>query len=144
MNLNNLPVTIVLRSRQMLDGEESRLEPRMPGTLSATERGWQLRYREPSGEGGETCLTVAEGEAALERSGPMGMQMHFQTGAVHPARCQTPYGMLELSAATEYLGDSLSAAGGRILIRYQLSAQGQPLGRFALQLHVQAAEREEE
>ena len=136
-----LPVTIILRSRQMLDGEASHLEQRLSGTLSPREDGWQLCYREPSGEGGETRLTLAAEEAALERSGPMEMRMRFQSGAVHPARCRTPYGGLELSVETEYLRHALTPEGGRVLIRYRLSAQGQSLGHFALQLHVQAAER---
>ena len=137
--MEKLPVTITLRSRQVLDGEESRLEQQIAGTLLETEGGWQLRYRENTGAGGESCLTVEEGSALLERGGTMAARMRFQPGSVHPARYQTPYGALALMVETTYLGHTLSREGGRVLIRYQLSAQGQELGAYTLQLHVRAA-----
>ena len=66
--------------------------------------------------------------------------MRFQPGTVHPARYQTPYGALELSVETDYLGWELSHSGGRVMIRYRLSAQGQSMGQFTLQLHVRPAQ----
>ena len=138
--MDALSVSITLRSRQSQDGEETHLEQRRAGTLSATRNGWQLQYREPSGEGEETCLTLEQGRALLERGGPMETRMRFQPGAVHPARYQTLYGALELSVETDYLGWELSHSGGRVMIRYRLSAQEQLLGAYTLQLRVRTVQ----
>ena len=66
--------------------------------------------------------------------------MCFQPGAVHPARYQTLYGALELSVETDYLGWELSHSGGRVMIRYRLSAQEQLLGAYTLQLRIRTAQ----
>lgn len=134
------PVTVRIRSRQVLDGEESRLEQQATGTLSGTAGGWVLRYREPAPERGENRLTLEGGEAVLERRGGLETRMRFQPGAAHPARYQTPYGALDLLVSTEYLGHSLSHSGGQVLIRYRLSAGGQPVGAYTLQLQVRGAD----
>lgn len=133
------PVSVTLRTRQVLDGEETHLEQQTEGELIATEGGWQLCYREPS-DGGETCLTIEEGLACLERRGKAATQMCFRPGDLYPAQYQTPYGTLELWVDTQYLGSSLAEDGGRVMIRYQLYGQGQTLGRFTLQVYVRAAD----
>ena len=133
-------VTIQLRSRQTLDGETEELEQRAVGTLSTDGRVWCLRYREPGEEGGETSLTLRAGEAVLERAGSLATRLRFRTGAVCPGRLEMPAGALELLVETEYLGHALSEGGGRVMLRYRLSAQGQSMGRFTLQLRIRPAE----
>ena len=143
--MKEVPVTVAIRSRQTLGGETERVEQQAAGTLAATEDGWLLRYGGPEEGAGETRLRLRTGEALLERGGTLATRMHFQPEAVCPARCQTPYGALELSVKTEYLGYALTQGGGHVLLRYHLSAQGQPLGRFVLQLWVRpAGERAEQ
>ena len=135
------PVHITIRTRQVLDGEELHLEQCTTGTLAATKAGWALCYQDPS-EGGNTCLDVKEGRALLERrGGDAAVRMCFQPGTACPAQYQTPAGVLELSVETQYLGYSLAESGGRVLLRYRLSSQGQSMGQFALQLRVRPAEK---
>ena len=135
--MESLPVIITLRSHQALDGETSRLEEQAEGTLAAAAEGWQLRYRE---SGGETHLALREGEALLERGGAMALCLRFRPGRISSGRCKTPCGDLELSVETEYLRHALTPEGGRVMLRYRLSAQWQSMGHFALQLHVRPAQ----
>ena len=134
------PVTLTIRSRQALDGEAVRLEQQAAGTLTPRGDGWQLRYQEPSGQG-ETCLTLAAEGAVLERRGDFALRLRFQAGTVCPGRMGTPCGELELAVETAYLGYALSESGGRVMVRYHLTAGGQDMGRFSLQLLVRPVKR---
>lgn len=137
INQEACPVTVHIRSRRTLDSETERLDWQREGSLSRTAEGWLLRYREDTSE---TCLSLTEGTILMERGGTQKTRMRFQPGVVHPAQYDTPCGALALSVETDYLGCALTERGGQILIRYHLSAQGQDMGYFVLQLQVRRLE----
>lgn len=136
---NSRPVQVAIRSRQQLDGQDFLTQQEHSGILTATAHGWLLEYQETSSDAPDTItttLTLSGQEAVLTRSGSVRCQMRFAPGKTDTVCYETSLGSLDLHLATTYLGHTLSPTGGNIMVRYTLSAQGQPMGDYTLKLHI--------
>ena len=137
--MKEIPVTITVRSQQVLDGETSLVEQETSGTLSAAENGWVLWYAEPAEPGDapvDNTLLLEENRATLTRSGAIRSRMPFVPGETHQISYQTLYGTLDFSVTTDYLGHTVTANGGKVMIRYEMSALGKTMGTYTLKLHI--------
>ena len=130
-------VTIAIRSRQRLDSQDFVTRQDLSGTLRQTDTGWLLTYREETSDGAvDTRLTLEEAEGTLARTGAVHCRMAFVPGETGPAPYETALGRLDLQLSTTYFRHDLTHSGGSVLVRYTLSAQGQSLGNYTLQLHI--------
>ena len=130
-------VIIAIHARQRLDGQDFHTRQNFTGTLCPTDGGWLLAYREETPDGTvDTRLTLGENAGSLSRCGAVHCQMEFSPGRTGPAPYETRLGRLDLQLSTTYFRHDLSPSGGSVLVRYRLSAQGQTMGEYTLQLHI--------
>jgi len=131
-------VNIVIHTRQTVDGDSTTLSQNAVGTLEQTPRGFLLRYRETDENKLSTDNTFlfAEDHALLKRTGAVNSEMRFRPGANSVFPYRTFYGSFDLTLYTEYLRFSPNGSGGKAMIRYTLSAQGQLMGDYTLKLHI--------
>ena len=125
-----------LRSEQRLQGEAEQFLQHGEGTLIEEAEGLLLRYQE---ESGQTSLLFQEDTAELRRGGT---RLTFRAGEERPGHYATPYGTLELRVRTTYLRHTMTAAGGKALLRYELLSEGGSMGEFALTIQVKPISRE--
>ena len=125
-------VHLFLRSRQRLDGSSEHFSQRAEGLLRETAEGIVLRYRE---EDGEASLRFAGDTVELRRAGT---HLVFRAGETTPGRYAAPWGTLALSVRTDCLRHSVTMAGGRALLRYELLSGDASLGVFALTMQITA------
>jgi len=131
-------VTITIRTRQMLQGEAMDFSQTLSGTLEQVENGILLRYGEKDENGliTDNEFLFCPDCAVLRRTGAVRSEMRFCPGTNAPSPYRTFYGTFDLTLHTDYLRHSLSEHGGKVMIRYTLSAQGQPMGEYTLKLHI--------
>lgn len=131
-------VDIVLRTRQTMQGETSDLSQLACGTLEQTETGFLLRYTEKDENGLATdnAFLLTDTVGTLQRSGAVKSEMRFRPGCDSPFLYHTFYGTFDFTLHTEYFRHSLTENGGKVMIRYTLSAQGQSVGEYTLKLHI--------
>ena len=131
-------VTIVLRTRQTVDGETAEFSQHAAGTLEQTENGFLLRYAEQDENGLATdnAFLLTDTHGYLKRSGAVKSEMRFRPGADSVFPYHTFYGTFDFTLHTAYFRHTLSERGGKVMIRYTLSAQGQIVGDYTLKLHI--------
>lgn len=121
---------LTLQSRQRLEGVSERFSQRWAGVLSGTAGDVTLRYQE---EGGQASLRFTGDTVELRRPGT---RLIFRAGRTLQGQYATPCGTLMLDVRTDYLRHSVTTAGGKALLRYQLIAEGGSLGEFVLTIQI--------
>ena len=131
-------VNITIRTRQMLDGETLEFKQESPGMLEESDHGFLLHYQEKdeSGMTTDTSLLLCGTHASLKRTGAVKSEMRFQENTSYSFPYHTPYGTFSLTLATSYLRHTMTERGGKVMIRYTLSAQEQLMGEYTLKLHI--------
>jgi len=131
-------VTVVIRTRQAVDGENNEFSQIASGTLEQTAEGFLLRYTEKDENGLATDNQFLFGgeRAFLKRTGAVNSEMRFRVGANSVFPYRTFYGSFDLTLHTEYLRACFDEQGGKAMIRYTLSAHGQLMGEYTLKLHI--------
>lgn len=131
-------VTVVIRTRQTVDGEMSEISQIASGTLEQTADGFLLRYTEKDENGLATDNQFLFGEdsALLRRSGSVRSEMQFLPGCDTASPYRTFYGTFDFLLRTDYYRHGITMQGGKAMIRYTLSAHGQRMGEYTLKLHI--------
>ena len=134
-------VMINIRSRQTLAGQ--RMES---GELSSVGRlvsrgpnGWLLSYTESEVtgmEGTRSTFRIEPDRVALSRTGSVTAQMIFQVGRTHTSIYSTPYGALEIGVTARRIENTLTEAGGRLVIEYTLDIGHVLSGVYCIQIDV--------
>ena len=97
------------------------------GVWETTEDGFRLAYDEPAeyGMAGVTTeLALAEGRAALMRTGAVRSEFRFAEGERHSSVYETPHGSFPAEVETRALRARLDGRGGLIDLRYTLTIGG--------------------
>jgi len=127
---------LILHSEQRLNGSVERFSQRSGGLLCETAEGVVLCYREE--DGGPASLRFSGDTVALRRGGG---GLLFRQGETCPGQVAVPWGTLALSVRTAYLRHTMTAAGGRALLRYELLAPEGSLGEFVLTIRVRVTDQ---
>jgi len=134
-----IPVTISLRSEQLLNGEKDHFEQQTDGTLILLDGEAQLLYQERGdGEADHSTVTLSlrPDSAQMSRSGAVTTEMLFVPGEKRSGTYFTPYGGIDLSVSTEYYRCDLSETGGKAMIRYSLEMDHHSTGSYTLKFNI--------
>ena len=113
----------ILGNQNHLDSSPDEIQMMTTGTLTVTDRGYELRYEETEVTGmvGTTTVILIEGaRVTLMRTGEICSQMVFEEGRRHHSIYSTPYGDLEIGIATRHLLSTVSQTGGTLEIDYSM------------------------
>lgn len=137
------PVKLTLTSRQTCGEDTERVEQTLEGTLTATEKGWQISYaeREESGMGKtQTTLTAMGEKVILDRKGETDCRLVFRAGRRTFADYRTLYGQFPVEIVTRdtetLLVEGESGIEGRIFLDYDLALGGDIPTRTVLELKI--------
>ncbi|MCI7612643.1 MAG: DUF1934 domain-containing protein [Selenomonadaceae bacterium] len=135
-------VMISIRARQEApDGHVEKLHHRLKGRYFFKGGKHYLRYEDKYLDGGKrvpTTIKVAEDELVILRHGTAKTEQRFVPLQETRSDYQTPYGSMELLMRTESLQAAFGEEGGHIRAAYHLSANGSPVGRYEIEIKVEA------
>lgn len=125
-------VTVWVKSRQEIDGEEQEIaELQTGGMLYQKEGKTYITYDETQTKGMEGTRTTVKAEAnrvTLIRFGAMNSQIVFEKGKVHEFHYELPEGSLLMGADCKALLTNLQEEEGRIEVSYLLSLNRKEIG----------------
>lgn len=134
------PVILTVRGEQYFeDTEPDATELMTEGTLTPTDAGFLLTYRESelTGlEGTTTTFEIRGRQVLLTRSGKVNSQMVFEEGRQHTSLYETPFGGLSVDIRTSSLRHNMTERGGVLDIRYSIAVEHAVTGRNRFRLRV--------
>lgn len=110
-----------------------------PGEFFILDKGFKTVYKETelSGmEGTITTLNIFDKSVELIREGSTTALMNFEKGKENVSLYNTPYGVLELRTKTSQLDILVDNNGGKIVIEYEMSVQGQVPYKTNLEIEI--------
>ncbi|SFB24146.1 DUF1934 domain-containing protein [Clostridium frigidicarnis] len=110
-----------------------------PGEFFILDKGFKAVYKETelSGmEGTITTLNIFDKSVELIREGSTTALMNFEKGKENVSLYNTPYGVLELRTKTLQLDILVDNNGGKIVIEYEMSVQGQVPYKTNLEIEI--------
>lgn len=117
-------VIISIQGMQNYQGQDpDAMELVTEGKLAEAEGGLCLSYQESelTGMAGTTTVFHVEPERiTLLRIGSVSSEMVFEQGKRHMSLYSTPFGSMEIGVLARKLSSTLSAAGGKIEIDYDI------------------------
>ena len=135
-------VKISIRARQEApDGHVENLHHRLEGRYFFKGGKHYLRYEDKYLDGESrvpTTIKVSEDELVILRHGTARTEQRFVPFQETRSDYQTPYGSMELAMRTEALQSSFAESSGYARVAYQLSAAGSPVGRYEIEIKVEA------
>lgn len=134
-------VTLWVKSRQEIDGEEQKVAELMTnGTLYQKDGKTYITYDETEAtgtQGTKTTLKAEENRVTLIRFGKVNSQMVFEKGKVHEFHYETPEGKLLMGADCKALLTEAKNDSGRIAVSYLLSLSRQEIGMTHFEVRYQ-------
>ena len=117
-------VIISIQGMQNYEGQDpDAMELVTEGKLAEAEGGLCLSYQESelTGMAGTTTVFHVEPEkVTLLRIGSVSSEMVFEQGKRHMSLYSTPFGSMEIGVLAHRLSSTLSSAGGKIEIDYDI------------------------
>lgn len=135
-------VKISIRARQEApDGQVEKLHHRLTGRYFFKGGKHYLRYEDKYLDGDSrvpTTIKVAEDELVILRHGTAKTEQRFVPSQETRSDYHTPYGVMELVMRTELLKACFAERSGYAKVAYHLSANGSPVGRYEIEIKVEA------
>ncbi len=119
-------VISIVSNNTLSEGEE--IEVVSPGEYIKVKHGYKATYEETelSGmDGTLTTLSITNKQVILEREGTTTTKMVFNEEEPSISLYNTPYGMLEITIATNKLNVNMDDNGGELNIEYDMAIAGQ-------------------
>lgn len=133
-------VIISIQGMQNYEGQDpDAMELVTEGKLKEAEGGLCLSYQESelTGMAGTTTVFHVEPEkVTLLRIGSVSSEMVFEQGKRHMSLYSTPFGNMEIGVLARKLSSTLSAAGGRIEIDYDIEINHMLAGTSLFRIEV--------
>ena len=120
-----IPVTLSLRFRSRLDGEQDESSMQVPGTLTREIGGFALSYTERL-DGAETQVLIrTDGRrAVIRRTGAASVTFTLEPNVPHDCEYVTDAGTIPMTVKGAFVETNLSESGGILKIRYTLELGG--------------------
>jgi uncharacterized beta-barrel protein YwiB (DUF1934 family) len=126
-----MPVKIKISTEIHQDGNKETFELITFGRYYQKGESSFLQYEEVLEDAKiNTTVKISEQEVLILRSGAIKMRMRFQEQKTFAGTYETPYGVLQTSASTKRLNQSLKNNTGLLELVYDLQMQGQDSGTY--------------
>jgi uncharacterized beta-barrel protein YwiB (DUF1934 family) len=126
-----MPVKIKISTEIHQDGNKETFEMITFGRYYQKGESSFLQYEEVLEDAKiNTTVKISEQEVLILRSGAIKMRMRFQEQKTLAGTYETPYGVLQTSASTKRLNQSLKNNTGLLELVYDLQMQGQDSGTY--------------
>ncbi|MDE3840357.1 DUF1934 domain-containing protein [Bacillus methanolicus] len=126
-----MPVKIKIKTEIHQDGNKETFELITFGRYYQKGESSFLQYEEVLEEGRiNTTVKISGQEVLILRSGAVKMRMRFQEQKTFAGTYETPYGVLQTSASTKRINQSLYNNTGSLELVYDLQMQGQDSGTY--------------
>lgn len=138
---NNVIISIL--GMQNYEGQDSdSMELVTEGKLANVDGALQLSYEESEltgMKGTTTIFHVAPETVTLVRVGPVSSEMVFEQGKRHMSLYKTPFGSMEIGVVTHRLYSTLTPAGGKLEIDYDIEINHLLAGASQFRINVRPA-----
>lgn len=110
------------------------------GELIKKGTSYYLNYQEEDPELGRSqhVLKLGADQGVIMRRGAVSMRLPFILGEETSGDYQSPYGPFSMRVSTDIFKMKWSGRSGLIHLRYNLELQGEPVGRFSFEFHLNA------
>lgn len=125
------------------DQEPEVIELTTEGTMTKTEKGWDICYMETdlTGLAGvHTSFLVEPERIVLTRSGKLTSQMVFVQGQSHDSLYQMEFGALMITVNATKIESNLSETGGVVDLCYTIEIEQTAAGKIEYHLEIQTKE----
>ena len=120
-----IPVTLSLRFRSRLDGEQDESTMQVSGTLEQEIGGFALRYTERMDDADTQVLIRTDGHrAVISRSGPASVTFTLEPNIPHDCEYVTDAGTIPMTVKDAFVESNVSETGGILHLRYTLELGG--------------------
>lgn len=140
---NPIPVKIQLKTVVEQEGQIQQFTFDEVGELASLNGAHYLRYHETSSQEGSVPVTIKfsdDGTITLSRNASSRLRVTFDHRRDHETHYQTAYGMIKMTVKTTKLLSQLNLPTGigNVAVDYELSNQGQLLGKYQIRLQFSA------
>ena len=136
------PVMLSVRGSQHYVGQESDvIELVTPGTLEASDGGWEISYQESDltgMDGVTTVFRVEKEKVTLNRTGKLVSEMIFREGVAHESLYKMEFGALLISVCATQIRWQITPDGGTVDLIYNIEIEQSAAGVVEYHLDIKA------
>lgn len=140
--MNDKKIMLTLVSKQNDGQDESRVELVSEGTLSRTDAGYEISYKETEATGfvgSTTKLTICSPDkVVMERYGSANSSLILEKGKRHHCHYGTPYGDFMMGVTTSFIKSTIGENGGTLDFKYVIDINSSYVGDCEINVDVRA------